>query len=47
VNDFHRWNAWSPWARLDPDAINTFAGSESGTGAEFRWKGNGQVGEGG
>ncbi len=18
VNDFHKWNAWSPWAKLDP-----------------------------
>jgi len=20
VNDFHKWDAWSPWAKLDPDA---------------------------
>jgi uncharacterized protein YndB with AHSA1/START domain len=46
VNDFHRWNAWSPWARLDPTAQNTFAGAESGVGAVFHWKGNNQVGEG-
>ncbi|MGZ8847547.1 MAG: polyketide cyclase, partial [Pyrinomonadaceae bacterium] len=19
VNDFHKWNAWSPWANLDPN----------------------------
>lgn len=20
VNDFHKWDAWSPWAKLDPNA---------------------------
>ncbi len=20
VNDLHRWNAWSPWGKMDPDA---------------------------
>ena len=20
VNDFHKWEAWSPWAKLDPAA---------------------------
>jgi hypothetical protein len=20
VNDFHKWDAWSPWAKLDPEA---------------------------
>lgn len=46
VNDFHRWNAWSPWARMDPTAKNTFEGAASGEGAKFRWAGNNQVGEG-
>ena len=46
VNDFHRWEAWSPWAKLDPAAKNTFAGASAGTGAIFSWAGNKQVGEG-
>jgi hypothetical protein len=46
VNDFHHWDAWSPWAKLDPKAKNSFEGSESGTGAIFRWNGNDKVGEG-
>jgi hypothetical protein len=46
VNDFHKWNAWSPWAKLDPDAKNSFEGSEAGEGAVFRWSGNDEVGEG-
>jgi uncharacterized protein YndB with AHSA1/START domain len=46
VNDFHRWQAWSPWAKLDPDAKNSFEGPPAGVGAIFRWSGNGDVGEG-
>src|SRR5580698_1329000 len=46
VNDFHKWQAWSPWAKLDPAAKNTYEGSSSGEGAIFKWSGNSQVGEG-
>ena len=46
VNDFHHWNAWSPWAKLDPAAKNTFEGPESGTGAVFTWSGNNEIGAG-
>jgi hypothetical protein len=24
VNDFHQWEDWSPWAKLDPNVQNTF-----------------------
>ena len=46
VNDLHKWDAWSPWAKLDPDAKNSFEGSESGVGAIMRWVGNNKVGQG-
>jgi uncharacterized protein YndB with AHSA1/START domain len=46
VNDFHKWEAWSPWAKLDPNAKATFAGASSGQGAKFSWSGNDKVGEG-
>jgi uncharacterized protein YndB with AHSA1/START domain len=46
VNDFHKWEAWSPWAKLDPAARNSFDGPAAGTGAIFRWAGNNEVGEG-
>ena len=46
VNDFHKWEAWSPWAKLDPAAKNSFEGPTVGTGAIFRWAGNNQIGEG-
>jgi hypothetical protein len=46
VNDLHKWEAWSPWAKLDPAARNTFEGPTAGTGAIFSWSGNNKVGEG-
>src|SRR5262245_31670342 len=46
VNDFHKWEAWSPWAKLDPAAKTTFEGPSAGMGAVFRWVGNKEVGEG-
>src|SRR3954468_3377322 len=46
VNDFHSWDAWSPWAKLDPNAKVTFEGPTSGDGATFTWSGNDKVGVG-
>ena len=31
VNDLQKWDAWSPWAKLDPEARNYFEGPASGT----------------
>ena len=46
MNDLHKWNEWSPWAKLDPNAKNTFEGGAVGKGASFAWDGNDQVGAG-
>lgn len=46
VNDFHKWEAWSPWAKIDPAAKYTYDGPTAGIGAIFTWAGNKQVGEG-
>ena len=46
VNDFHNWQAWSPWATLDPAAKSSFEGAPAGQGAMFAWAGNSKVGEG-
>ena len=46
VNDLQKWDAWSPWAKLDPEAKNSFEGPTSGTGAIMRWSGNNKVGQG-
>lgn len=46
VNDLRKWDAWSPWAKLDPDAKINFEGPEAGQGAAMSWAGNDKVGEG-
>lgn len=46
VNDLHKWQAWSPWEKLDPAMKRTFEGPQSGTGASYGWVGNKEVGEG-
>ena len=46
VNDLRQWEAWSPWARLDPNAKNTFAGPPSGVGTSMKWEGNRKIGVG-
>ena len=46
VNDLQKWDAWSPWAKLDPEAKNSFEGPASGIGAIMRWAGNNKVGQG-
>lgn len=46
VNDFHKWDAWSPWAKVDPNCKNTFDGAPAGKGAGFAWQGNKEVGAG-
>jgi len=47
VNDFHKWEAWSPWDKIDPAMKRIYEGAPSGTGAIYRWVGNKNVGEGG
>jgi hypothetical protein len=46
VNDFRKWDDWSPWAKLDPDAKVAFEGPQAEQGAVFKWSGNDKVGEG-
>jgi hypothetical protein len=46
VNDLHKWEAWSPWAKLDPNAKNSFEGADSGAGAAMLWDGNKKIGAG-
>jgi len=46
VEDFRLWDAWSPWARIDPKCVFEYSGAERGVGAHFTWSGNNQVGSG-
>jgi hypothetical protein len=46
INDFHKWDAWSPWAKIDPSMKQTYEGAPAGKGAIYTWVGNSKVGEG-
>lgn len=46
VNEFKKWQAWSPWEKLDPEMKRTFAGPAAGQGSSYSWTGNSKVGEG-
>jgi uncharacterized protein YndB with AHSA1/START domain len=46
VNDLHKWEAWSPWAKLDPNSKTTFEGPQEGVGTKMSWAGNNKVGVG-
>jgi hypothetical protein len=46
VNDFHKWEAWSPWAKMDPNAKSTFTGPAAEPGSSMAWDGNNKVGSG-
>lgn len=45
-NDLHKWQEWSPWAKLDPNCTITYEGPATGVGSSFKWSGNNEVGEG-
>lgn len=46
LDDFHEWQAWSPWEDVDPDMERTYGGADSGEGATYAWSGNRKAGSG-
>jgi uncharacterized protein YndB with AHSA1/START domain len=46
VNDHHKFAAWNPFMKLDPNVKNTYSGPDSGVGAVCSWEGNRNVGAG-
>ncbi|MGO4223382.1 SRPBCC family protein [Lysobacter sp. TAF61] len=46
INDFRRWQAWSPYEKLDPQMQREIGGAAQGTGATYRWDGNSKAGAG-
>ena len=46
INDFKRWDAWSPWEKKDPAMKRTWGAVTSGKGAYYAWDGNSDVGQG-
>src|SRR4029077_6740777 len=46
INDFKRWDTWSPWEKKDPAMKRTFGDTTSGKGAHYAWEGKRYVGQG-
>lgn len=46
INDFHEWEAWSPWEKVDPAIKRDYSGVASGKGAVYEWNGNKDIGQG-
>jgi hypothetical protein len=46
VADFHAWDRWSPWAKIDPAMKTEFRGTPAAVGSSYYWTGNDKVGEG-
>ncbi|MBK9619469.1 MAG: SRPBCC family protein [Candidatus Obscuribacter sp.] len=46
ISDFHQWDKWSPYEKLDATMTRQFSGKESGVGAIYEWTGNDKVGQG-
>ncbi|MBX5481712.1 MAG: SRPBCC family protein [Myxococcaceae bacterium] len=46
IADFHKWDAWSPWSKMDPQMKVTYEGTPGTVGSSYAWKGNDDVGSG-
>jgi hypothetical protein len=46
VADFHKWDAWAPWFKMDPNMKATYEGTQGTVGASYAWIGNDEVGAG-
>jgi uncharacterized protein YndB with AHSA1/START domain len=45
INDLRQFNAWNPWARMEPGVVLTYDSASAGVGGAYRWKGD-KTGEG-
>ena len=45
INDLHRFNAWNPYERMDPQIKGSYSGAPAGAGAAYAWE-SGKVGTG-
>ena len=46
INNFHAWEGWSPWGKIDPAINRNYRGADSGVGAVYAWQGNKEIGQG-
>jgi effector-binding domain-containing protein len=40
LDGYERFNEWSPWAEMDPNATYTYTGPKRGVGARLAWSGD-------
>ena len=40
LNDFRKFNQWSPWAKIDPETRYTYNSVDSGLSAAMQWSSN-------
>jgi effector-binding domain-containing protein/uncharacterized protein YndB with AHSA1/START domain len=40
LDGYERFNEWSPWAEMDPNATYTYGGPKRGVGARLAWSGD-------
>ena len=38
LDNYKRFNEWSPWAKIDPNTKYTYSGPDAGVGAKFEWE---------
>jgi hypothetical protein len=46
INNFHQWEAWSPWEGIDPRLKRTYSGAHEGKGSVYGRSGNKDIGQG-
>lgn len=40
ITDFHNWDAWSPYEKMDPAMKRNLSGKSRGKGAVYEWESN-------
>ncbi|MFZ0791655.1 MAG: SRPBCC family protein [Chromatiaceae bacterium] len=46
IDSFQKWEAWSPWEKVDPAVKRHYSGADNGKGAVYAWQGNSEIGQG-
>ena len=46
INNFHAWEGWSPWGKIDPAIKRNYRSADTGVGAIYAWEGNKEIGQG-
>ena len=46
IDDFHQWEAWSPWEKTDTEIQRNYRGAESAKDPIYEWQGNKDIGQG-